>query len=151
MSDESVSREIAASPETVWAMVSDLPRMGEWSGENVGGTWLKDASGPTVDAKFRGRNRNGIRRWSSNVRVVESSSPERFAFDVSLAGIPIAAWSYVIEPTATGCRVTESWTDRRPGWFRPIATIATGVADRPTHTRAGMKDTLDRVAASAES
>ena len=30
----SVSREIAAPVDTVWVLVTDLPRMGEWSPEN---------------------------------------------------------------------------------------------------------------------
>jgi Polyketide cyclase / dehydrase and lipid transport len=31
------SIEIHASPEAVYDLVSDLPRMGEWSPENIGG------------------------------------------------------------------------------------------------------------------
>ena len=37
----SVVREVAASPEKVWALVTDLPRMGEWSPENQGGKGRK--------------------------------------------------------------------------------------------------------------
>ena len=33
------SIEINASPEAVYDLVSDLPRMGEWSPENIGGEW----------------------------------------------------------------------------------------------------------------
>jgi polyketide cyclase/dehydrase/lipid transport protein len=33
------SIEIHASPEAVYDLVSDLPRMGEWSPENIGGEW----------------------------------------------------------------------------------------------------------------
>jgi Polyketide cyclase / dehydrase and lipid transport len=33
------SIEIQASPEAVYDLVSDLPRMGEWSPENIGGEW----------------------------------------------------------------------------------------------------------------
>ena len=57
------TREIAAPAETVWALVSDLPRMGEWSPENQGGTWLNGATGPAPGAIFTGKNKNGIRRW----------------------------------------------------------------------------------------
>ena len=51
-----VTKEINASPETVFAMVSDLTRMGEWSPENQGGQWVKGATGPAVGAQFKGRN-----------------------------------------------------------------------------------------------
>ena len=63
----SISREIAAPVEKVWSMVTDLPRMGEWSPENQGGDWVKGATGPAVDASFKGRNKNGKRAWSTSV------------------------------------------------------------------------------------
>ncbi|HAS09465.1 MAG TPA: SRPBCC family protein, partial [Acidimicrobiaceae bacterium] len=54
MSDVSVSREIAAPPQRVWELISDITRMGEWSPETTGGKWLKGATGPAVGARFRG-------------------------------------------------------------------------------------------------
>ena len=65
-----VTRDIAAPAEKVWALVSDLPRMGEWSPENAGGTWAKGATGPALGAVFKGTNKNGFRRWSTTVTVV---------------------------------------------------------------------------------
>ena len=38
-----VVREVLASQEKVWSLVTDLPRMGEWSPENQGGEWLEGA------------------------------------------------------------------------------------------------------------
>lgn len=147
----SVSREIEAPPERVWDLVSDLPRMGEWSNENTGGTWLDDKAGPVVGAQFRGRNRNGVRRWSTRVTVVEAVPGSRFAFEVDLPGIPISRWSYDLQPSDRGCLVTEAWIDRRPGWFKPVARLATGVADRAVHTRSGIELTLEQIASVAES
>ncbi|MGK2958896.1 MAG: SRPBCC family protein [Acidimicrobiales bacterium] len=43
-----VTREINAPVERVWEMVSDVTRMGEWSPENEGVTWLGGATGPTA-------------------------------------------------------------------------------------------------------
>ena len=40
------SIEINASPEAVYDLVSDLPRMGEWSPENIGGEWQGRRQGP---------------------------------------------------------------------------------------------------------
>lgn len=149
--DESVSRDIAAPPEHVYDMVSDLPRMGEWSNENTGGKWVGDATGPEPGARFRGSNRNGWHRWSTQVTVTDATPGERFSFDVDLIGLPISRWTYRIEPTDDGaCRVTESWSDRRPGWFLPLARIATGVDDRAEYTRTAMADTLERIATAAE-
>jgi len=147
----SVGKDMATTPETVWALISDLPRMGQWSNENEGGKWLDGATGPEFGAEFRGSNRNGVRRWSTKVTVVAADPGSRFAFDVGLIGLPISQWSYDLEPTDAGCRVTETWTDRRPGWFVPFARLATGVSDRAAHTRDGMALTLERVAAEVES
>ena len=146
----SVVREISASPERVWELVSDLPRMGEWSNENEGGTWLDGATEPEAGAKFRGANRNGFRRWKTLAIVTECEPGKRFGFDVTSLGLPISTWSYTIEPTEQGCVVTESWSDRRPGFFKPVARLATGVADRTEHTRTGIEYTLERLAATAE-
>lgn len=146
----SVTREIAAPAETVWSMVSDVTRMGEWSPENQGATWLGSATGPAPGARFKGRNRNGRRSWSTTATVVDAVPGQRFSFRVAVGPLPVALWSYEVEPTAAGCRVTESCTDLRPGFFKPIARLATGVADRATHNRAGMEVTLERLAAAAE-
>jgi len=146
----SVTREIGAPAEQVWAMVSDVTRMGEWSPENVGGKWLRGATSAEPGAKFRGANRIGWRRWSTVGTVVDAEPGRAFSFRVSSFGIPVADWGYSFEQTPTGCRVTESWTDHRPGWFRPLAQLATGVSDREAHNRAGMQQTLERLAAVAE-
>lgn len=152
MSDSvEVSRDIAAPAGTVWGMVSDISRMGEWSPENEGGEWLKDATGPTTGARFRGVNRNGKRSWKTTSTVTESDPGRRFAFRVSVGPLKVADWGYDIEETETGCRVTEWWRDRRPRFFKPIAHLATGVADRAARNESTMTTTLERLADSAES
>jgi len=50
----SVTREIGASAERVWAMVSDVTRMGEWSPENEGGVWLGGRDGPAARREVLG-------------------------------------------------------------------------------------------------
>jgi len=145
-----VSRDIKAPARDVWELVSDLPRMGEWSKENLGGKWLRRATGPATGASFRGANRNGIRRWATKATVQDCTPGERFSFRVTSVWIPVSEWAYDFEETATGCRVTESWVDRRPGWFKPISTAATGVRDRDAHTRNGIAETLENLATAAE-
>ena len=152
MTDQvSVTREIRAPADRVWAMVSDLPRMGEWSPENKGGKWLGDATGARPGAKFRGTNQIGKRKWNTVATVVDADPGRRFSFRVGTMGIKVAEWGYSIEPTATGCRVTESWMDQRPGPFKPLAHLVTGVGDRAEHNRGNMEKTLERLAAAAES
>lgn len=117
------SRDIAAPSERVWALVSDLPRMGEWSPENKGGKWAKGTTGPALGAVFRGNNRNGIRRWSTNVTVVGCQPGKLFEFAVTAGPLAVAKWRYEFEDTENGCRVTESWADDRKPWFTAIARV----------------------------
>ena len=41
----SVSERVSAAPEAVWALVADVPRMGEWSPECVRCEWVGGATG----------------------------------------------------------------------------------------------------------
>jgi uncharacterized protein YndB with AHSA1/START domain len=152
MTDQvSVSREIAAPAEQVWAMVSDVTRMGEWSPENEGAEWMGGATGPHAGAKFRGSNRNGKKKWKSVATIVTAEPGRKFSFHVSFGPFSVAEWGYAFESTPTGCRVTETWVDQRAWFFKPISGMGTGVPDRATHNRAGMEKTLERLAAVAES
>jgi uncharacterized protein YndB with AHSA1/START domain len=150
MSTISVSRDIAAPPGRVFAMVADLTRMGEWSPENTGGRWVRPATGPAVGAKFRGTNRRGMRRWSTLAVITEYDPDRRVAFEVTAVGFKAGRWAYDVEPTGGGCRVTETWTDRRGPLVRIGGGLVSGVHDRDTYNRAGMEATLAGLAAAAE-
>ena len=146
-----VERKIKATPEVVWALVSDLPRMGEWSPENNGGEWIKGATGPAPGAKFKGRNANGSHRWSTTVTVVDAIPGERFSFRVTVGFLKVAEWSFDIEETDKGCWVVETWIDQRSEFMKKLGGKASGVDDRIAHNRAGMEKTLAGVAAAAVS
>src|ERR1700676_22167 len=76
----SVTQEISAPSDTVWAMVSDVTRMGEWSPENDGATWLRGASGPKPGAKFLGLNHNGKKKWKSVGTIVDAEPGRLLSF-----------------------------------------------------------------------
>ena len=148
-----VRADIAAPPETVWRLVSDLDRMGEWSPECTGINWVgapPGPAGPAVGAVFKGRNRIGIRRWSTKGTIVAADPDRRIAWDIAALGLPGARWGYSIEPTDGGCRVTETWEDKRGGLLQLLGSVATGVKDRAAHNEAGMRTTLERLKAAAE-
>lgn len=100
---------IAAAPERVWALVSDVTRTGEWSPENVGGTWLDGATGPAVGARFRGTNRRAKRSWSTTCEVLVADPDREFAFATGSAARAQTIWRYQLEPVSEGTRVTESF------------------------------------------
>lgn len=143
--------EVMASPETVYALVSDLPGLSKVAAEFERGSWLGGARSAEVGARFRGHNRRTWRRWSTTATVTDAEPGRRFAFDVtSIGGMRIARWQYDIEPTETGCRVEECTWDRRPAWFRPVGDLVTGVRDRAEHNKRNMEHTLKQLKAAAE-
>lgn len=146
----SVSRTIDAPAELVWNLITDLPRMGEWSPENNGGSWAKGATGPSLGARFKGTNSNGRRRWSTDVVITACEPGREFAFEVTATGLAVANWSYRVEPEGDGCTVTETWTDTR-GWIvKTLGGAISGVSDRATFNQAGMEATLANLATAAE-
>jgi hypothetical protein len=145
------SERVSASPELVYDLVSDLPRMGEWSPECVRCVWLDGATGASPGARFKGYNRRGPRRWSTVSTVVAAEPGRRLAWDVtSIFGLPVARWTYDITPDGEGCRVTETFQDRRGGIMRVLGLLASGVSDRGSHNLDGMRETLRRVKETAE-
>jgi len=149
MSTVEVTRTIAASPEHVYSLVSDLPRMGEWSPENQGGAWVKGATGPAVGARFKGRNRHGKKSWSTMATVKVAEPGREFAFDVVVGPFKVARWGFRLQAVDGGTEVTQFWTDQRSPIMARITSGALGIADRAEHNRASMAETLERLAATA--
>ncbi|MFD3399757.1 SRPBCC family protein [Kribbella sp. NPDC058693] len=163
MPDLTESISVAASPDTLYSLVSDLPRMREWSPECTRVTWSRHSdptapptepatptpsSGPLVGARFIGHNRAGAVRWFTFGRVVAAEPGRRFAFSIHFGPIPISLWDYEFTPTEAGCEVTESWTDHRPrvlrALFRPI------FGNRTPRNADGIHTTLTRLKSTAE-
>jgi uncharacterized protein YndB with AHSA1/START domain len=153
MSDSaSVSIHIDAAPEKVYELVSDLPRMGQWSPECQRCEWVGGASAASVGARFKGHNRIGWRRWSTKGEVVVADPGRELAWDVtSVFGLPVARWRYVMHPkTEGGTEVVESTEDKRGRIMHVLGWLATGVTDREGHNTEGMRATLQRIKAEAE-
>jgi hypothetical protein len=141
---------VNATPDTVYGLITDLGSVGDLAEETVSVAFLDGASGPAVGVRFRGRNRRGVRRWSTVSTVTDVEPGEQFAFNVASFGIPVARWQYLIETADNGCVVTESTWDRRPNWFLGVGRLVTGVADRTTVNTQNIATTLSRLKAKAE-
>jgi hypothetical protein len=147
----SVSMHVDAPPEAVYELVSDLPRMGEWSPETQRCEWRGEAQAAAVGARFKGYNRIGWRRWSTKGTVVVADPGRELAWDVhSVFNLPVARWRYVMRPVGDGTEVTESTEDRRGVLMKVLGLLATGVSNRQEHNEAGMRATLQRIKAEAE-
>jgi hypothetical protein len=140
---------IAASCADVYALITDLATMATLAEETDSMTWRKgDAATP--GAVFSGHNANGGKTWTTKCTVTHAEPGRVFAFDVKHTIVPVSHWRYDIEPLDGGCRVTEQTWDRRPGWFRRPAGIATGVSDRTGANAKHIELTLQRLKARAE-
>ncbi len=86
--NESVTDHFDAPPEQVWALVSDVTRIGEYSPETFEAEWTHGATGPAVGARFRGHvRRNGVGPVYWSPCVVTVCDPfEEFAFSIERNG-----------------------------------------------------------------
>src|SRR3546814_19646334 len=60
-----ITRDIAASPEAVYAAISDVTRMGEWSTECHTCEWQEGFDGPAVRSEERRVGKEGVSTCSS--------------------------------------------------------------------------------------
>jgi hypothetical protein len=77
---------------------------------------------------------------------VTADPGREFAFDVTSAGLKVARWGYRLAAVEGGTEVTEYWSDHRSPAIAKITGVVVGVADRAQHNRAGMEQTLERLA-----
>jgi uncharacterized protein YndB with AHSA1/START domain len=145
-----ISRDIAARPEDVYAAIADVTRMGEWSEECHTCAWHEGFDGPAVGAVFDGHNRHGEHEWTTQGRIVEADPGRAFSFECSMMDFHFSTWGYRIEPTATGCTVTEWTEDLRPESALEFSQQLSGVDDRDARNRRTIGGTLDRLAAALE-
>jgi hypothetical protein len=140
------SVDIAATPDQVWALVSDLSAMRRASPELVG-TWLFGR--PRVGCRGINLNRRKAFVWPTVTRITRWKPPSldagrgALAFHVWPTDVE---WSYELEPNGSGTRVTE----RRSALVDPsrivrlTANLALGGAgSHDTELLAGMHRTLD--------
>ena len=84
------SVDIAADPQTVYALVTDLPTLAALAEETTEMVWKKgDSAEP--GAVFTGRNRNGTKTWSTNCTVTRAVPGREFSFDVRAMGVDLAS------------------------------------------------------------
>ena len=97
-----VTVHMNASPDAVFALVSDVTRIGRYSPETFEAVWLDGATEPKVGARFKGhvkRNGKGPIYWTT-CEVTACEPGKEFAFAVLTRGRPLNTWRYVIESGA---------------------------------------------------
>lgn len=147
----SVERWVAAEPHDVYRVVSDVTSTGERSDECRSAEWLP--GGPQaaqVGARFRGRNRSGVARWSRRCEVVEAEPGRAFAFRtipqrVDLSRADSTTWRYHLAPQDGGTLVRHSYEITRLP-LRPFRALYGVLLPHHRDMRPSMQHTLDRLA-----
>ena len=94
--------DIDAPVEKVWALVSDLRRMPEWSPQ----CRLMKTLGPLrPGARTVNLNRRGRLFWPTTSRILEVVPQQKLAFKVNANS---TVWSYELNSTDSGTRLIES-------------------------------------------
>ena len=137
---------IRVPPDTAYAAVSDVTRMGQWSPE-VRGARVLGARGPVrVGTRFVGLNRAAWLPWATLCTVVAARPGSCFSFKVSILGIALSQWTYRFREVPGGCEVTEEWLDLRSAvagrLLTAVSPAVTGVVRRRERNRATMRATL---------
>lgn len=148
-----VHEHVDAAPDVIYDLVADVTRMGQWSPECVACEWVDGATGPAVGARFRGRNRRGLARWSNRPRVVTAERGREFSFVATdPIGRDMTKWTYRLEPTSSGTDVTESFemVHSIPLYIRLSDRWLMGIKDRQIDLEANMRRTLAALKVAAE-
>ena len=154
---------VAAPPELVWDLVTDVTRIGGWSPECVRAAWLGEPAGPQPGARFTGHNRlpNGF-EYEVTCLVTEADRPRAFAWvvldDSGDPARPSSSWRYRIDPLPGGGSTVRQRFAHGPGasYLRAAAANAPDraaeiIAARRDELRANMRATLRAMKAAAES
>lgn len=140
---------IDAPPAAVWALVSDVRRMAEWSPQ-VTSTRIKDDAEPGEGVAFTNRNQHGELEWTTHARIVRFAPEEEIAFRVEENW---AVWSFHLAPDGPGTRLTQRRAT--PDGISELSRELTegflgGLETFTASLRDGMRQTLTGIKATAE-
>lgn len=141
---------VQAPPERVYALLSDVTRMGQWSPECYRCHWQGEATAPAAGARFKGYNRRGWFRWSTVCTVTEAEPSRAFAFETKFGSKVQSRWRYELEPAEGGTLLRESFQGL---WVTRIITrlFFGGLQNRRAQMKESVRQTLQRIKAVAES
>ncbi|MEH3034431.1 MAG: SRPBCC family protein [Aeromicrobium erythreum] len=142
------SIEIDAPPAAVWDVVSDLRRMGEWSPQCkkmiIRGGEVREGT------RTFNLNRQGWKWWPTRSYVKVFEPQKRLVLKIAENG---TLWSYELEPTATGTRLTEARL--APNGVSKVSKLLTeavlgGTERFEDELQRGIEQTLAKIKVAAE-
>ncbi len=145
--------DIAAPPATVWALISDVRRMPEWSPQVTSTRLRAGFERCEVGTEFTNRNHEGELEWTTHGEITQYDEDRVIAFRIAENWV---VWSFSLEPAPDGTGGTlltqrretpdglsdlsQEWTEAFLGGQGPFTATM----------RAGMRQTLERIKAAAE-
>lgn len=105
---------LAADPQTVWPVISDITLPVAHSKELQAVNWQGAADRPAVGAQFIGHNSRWGRDWETYCTVTEYDPPRRFTYEVWSPDEHISTWGYQLTPDGGGT-ILRQWTVLGPG------------------------------------
>jgi hypothetical protein len=152
LSDLQVSRTIAvaASPEHVYEIISDVTRIGELS-PVCKAAWWDEGSGPREGGWFTGRNEvEGRDPWERHCEIITAEPGHAFGWVAGGREQGVAEWSYRFRPIEQGTEVEESWRILR--MVEQLRALGDDVLNSmKTNTESGIEATLANLKRVAES
>jgi uncharacterized protein YndB with AHSA1/START domain len=140
--------DINAPAPRVWALISDVSRMPQWSPQ----CRMMKALGPLrPGTRTLNLNRRKFLFWPTTSTVTELVPEKKLAFRVNANG---TIWSYELEPTEKGTRVVES--RHAENGVKAVSNMTVnalfgGVPSFERELVEGMNSSLARLKAAAES
>ncbi|MPZ96845.1 MAG: SRPBCC family protein [Propionibacteriales bacterium] len=140
--------DVDAPAGTVWSIVSDVARMGEWSPE-CRKVLLVGAKTADLGVRMVGINKRRLVVWPTWSRIVRFEPGRAIAWRTRESA---ATWTYELESTAAGTRLVAR---RAVGGFsvptKLLAPLLGGAAGHDRELADGLRATLERIKAEAES
>jgi hypothetical protein len=146
----SASVVVAATPEEVYDLVSDVTRTGEWS-PVCRACWWDEGASAVPGAWFTGRNEVPGRTWETRSQVVTAERGREFSW---LVGGRLVRWAFTMALAEGGTLLTEEWEFLPAGLAsfaeRYGADAQAQVEDRTRAAHDGIPATLAAIKAVAE-
>jgi ribosome-associated toxin RatA of RatAB toxin-antitoxin module len=106
---------VQAPTETLYGLVADVTRMGEFSPECYRAEWTRGAPGE-VGSQFVGHNRVGQSEWSMLCEVVRAEPGRCFSWTVLTEAVDreTSVWTFDFMPAGDRTVVTERFSMKQP-------------------------------------
>jgi uncharacterized protein YndB with AHSA1/START domain len=144
------SIEIAAPPDRVWALVSDVRRMPEWS-PTVSSTRLRSGyERVELGAEFTNLNVMGELEWKTRGTIVRFEPERQLAFRIADNWV---VWAFHLEPLPSGTLLTQRRETPDGISEKSLQLTDAFMGGQEAFTaslQAGMAETLRRLKAAAE-